>query len=38
MIQCVIFSVIGYDLAQIEKRPESIKVRRVAPHEERPSL
>jgi hypothetical protein len=38
MIQCVIFSVIGYDLAQIEKRLASIKVGRIAPHEERPSL
>ena len=29
---------LNYDLAQIEKRSASIKVRRVAPHEERPSL
>ncbi len=29
---------LNYDLAQIEKRSASIKVMRVAPHEERPSL
>ncbi len=29
---------LNYDLAQIEKRSALIKVRRVAPHEERPSL